>query len=274
MISFRGSRADIRRIATQLQAMASGATPDQMNIARGVMLAVGFAALSDIKKAYITKARGGTDEMGIRWPRLSREYLAYQRRFGGGEQSRLKKAAGLGAGNKFAPGNKKGLLNKAQLEAWRAVYARNLARLSVSMSLPDAKALAAQRAWAYVKKRMNAKTMLEVFGDRQVEILRDTGILFNSLSPGVLSGSGPAAAYQKPTLPGGQEQVFQVEPGAVIVGTTVRYANAHQNGIRVPRRQFLPENAQQIPQIWYDRWAKVAAQAFAVGIELMYRRAG
>ena len=57
-------------------------------------------------------------------------------------------------------------------------------------------------------------TLLMKYGGRQVDILRDTGLLLNSLSPGVVSA----------------EQVFKVAPGTVIVGTNRKWAYCHHYG--------------------------------------------
>lgn len=272
-IAFNGTRADVRQQARRLAAILAGAEPDTQGVARGFLLALGFGALSDIKDAFITKARGGSDEMGIQWPPLSKEYLAYGRRFGSGEQAALKKAAGLGKGHRYAPGDKKGLLSAGQLKRWRQIYASRLARFLLSMDEGAAKGRAAQIAWATLK-REGAQTKLEVYGNRTVDILRDTGILFNSLSPGMLGGIGPDATYTKPTGNGGDEQVFDLGAGSVAVGTTVEYAAAHNfGGPKMPRRQFLPDSGDQVPDVWWERWFGIAIKALEAGAAMIYRGA-
>ncbi len=270
-IQFRGTRQDVRLVAAQLVAILAGRQPDVHGIARGFQLAIGFAALSDIKDAFIIKSRGGTDAMGIRWPPLSREYLAYGRRFGPGEQSRLKQGAGLGRAHSKAPGGRKGLLTAAQLKQWRKIYVRLLNRFILSEGEAEAKSHAAAIAWS-VLKRHGAKTKLEVFGNRQVDILRDTGILLNSLSPGILSGSGPSVNYSPPSSDGGAEQIFDLQPGEVIVGTNVEYASAHQKGIGVPQRKFLPDEANPVPTVWWARWLAVANAALVVSVAFLFQR--
>jgi len=285
-VYFRGSRAQARGIVNLCRMMITGRTPDVLGIGRGVFLTVGFAALSDIKADFVRKARGGTGEDGVKWPPLSPQTLAYHRRFGPGEKSRLKKAAGLGGTNRYAPGGKKGLLTAAQLKRWRFIYSRVLRRLMVSMNVEKwslssdaeiensrflggesgAKGRAAQIAWATLK-REGAKTMIDVFGHRNVEILRDTGVLLNSLSPGKLSGGGPDVIYQFPAGEGGEDQIFSTMANGVIVGTNVPYAATHQYGDakrKIPARPFLPVG--DAPQAWQDRWAEAGAQAMAIGI--------
>lgn len=253
-VMFHGSRAAVTVLAYRLAKILAGEEPDGQGIARGFLLVMGTSALQDIKQAFITKARGGTDEMGVTWPKLSKKYLAYGRRFGPGEQSALKEAAGLGKGHRLAPGGKKGLLSQEQLKRWRQIYGHKLNRLLLSLPEKQAKARAAQIAWTVVKKE-GAKTKLEVYGNRNVEILRDTGILFNSLSPGV------------------PDNVLQGLDGSVIVGTNVPYAASHQYGDKkrgIPRRQIFPDNDEQVPDVWWERWLTNGLKALEIGARRLY----
>lgn len=269
---FKGSRAEARELANRLADLLTGANGQASGIASGFLSALGFAALSSIKDAFVTKAKGGTDEMGIKWPKLSRPYLAYGRRFGRGEQARLKRAAGLGAGHRYAPGGRKGLLTREQLRIWRQIYARTLRRLLLSMDEQEAKRVAAGHAWKVLKDEHQARTKLEVFGNRHVEILRDTGVLLNSLSPGRLASDG----YRKPGGDGAQHQIFELRTASVIVGTNVKYAAAHNYGIpgRMPRRQFLPDDESQVPDLWWEDWLDVAVKALAIGVRRLYTSGG
>ncbi len=226
----------------------SGHENTQLQAAEAVHTAVGLAALSDIKADFVRKSRGETGEDGVKWARLSPKYLAYGRRFGTGEKAALKKAAGLGPGNRF-----RGLLTSAQDKRWRQIFARVVARLAASMGLGAAKARAGQIAWTVLKSD-GAKTKLEVFGDRQHEILRDTGVLLNSLSPGQFEVSGQYIPVA--------DQIFALTASGVIVGTNVDYSSVHQNGStkkNIPARPFLPTDG--APQAWQERWTNVAALA-------------
>lgn len=267
-IYFRGGRAEAERVVRAMVGTLVGKATEFPEIARGVFLSLGFAALSDIQDDFIRKARGGIGEDGTKWPPLEPKTLAYSRRFGPGEKTALKKAAGLGRANSFAPGGKDGLLTKQQLQRWRKIYGQCLARFAASMPMGEAKAKAAQVAWATIK-REGAKTKLEVFGTRQVEVLRDTGVLFNSLSMGELSEGGAGAInYTPPRLPGGDQQIMTTIENGVIVGTNVKYARSHNEGDpkrKIPARPFLPK-PDRVPQVWLNRWLDTGMRAVANAI--------
>lgn len=269
VVYFKGSRQQARELIRQVVDQVTGKSEDVYGVAKSVSTAIGWAALSDIKESFVRKARGQVGEDGIRWPDLAPETKAYHRRFGPGEKTALKKAAGLGAKHRYAPGKKKGLLDAAQLKQWRKIYSSTLARLELSMPTAKAKAIAAGHAWN-VMKAAGAKTMLEVYGSREVEILRDTGILFNSLSPGELTPSEPAFNYATP-----DEQVFQQFAGGVIVGTNVKYAGTHHRGDKrrgIPARPFWPDDG--VPAVWAERWWDFGAQAvvMAIAYAVKFRR--
>ena len=81
------------------------------------------------------------------------------------------------------------------------------------------------------------------FGD--VQILRDTGLLMNSLAP-----ASPS--------------VWRLEPLSVEVGTNVPYAGYHQLGIGVPERPFLmvqPEDEETLMKVAQDEIIKKAKEA-------------
>ena len=244
--------------------MVGGRVPDSAGLAQGVFMSIGFAALSDIQADFIRKARGGTGEDGVTWPRLSPHTLAYSRRFGRGEQAGLKAAAGLGKDHKFGIGGQGGVLSKQQQERWWKLYSQALAWLAQRQDVKSAKGKAAAIAWSKLKAE-GAKTKLEVYGNREHEILRDTGVLFNSLSPGRLDGSAQLT-YTPPSGDGGDQQIFKSLTNGVIVGTNVPYASVHQDGStkkKIPARPFLP---QTVPAVWKERWLKVGIQAVSVAM--------
>jgi len=259
-VAFSGARSEAARVIRALLASLTG--HERSEAARSVFLAMGIAALTEVHQDFIVKARGGTGADGVTWKRLSPKTLAYSRRFGPGEKARLKRDAGLGRANSHAPGGKDGLLTAAQLKQWRQFFSSFLRKYAAQMPLSEAKAKAAAQAWVAIKAR-GAQTKLDVYGHREHEVLRDTGILANSLSVGVISG----AEYQRPTAEGGEQQIFQLLENGVIIGTNVKYARTHHEGLNgVPKRPIMPEDG-KMPQAWLDRILDAAMRALAVAIE-------
>lgn len=248
---FRGTREDISRTVSNLAEILSGRAADPDGIGRGFLSAIGFAALSDIKDAYVTKARGGTDEMGIRWPELSPTTVANRRV---GHRDRRENT------------------DIARRERIRQRETRR-ALSRFRLSLPEGEA---QRRAAIVggikATQLTGRTKLQTLGNRQVEILRDTDVLLNSLSPGELSNQG---RYTKPTAEGGEEQIFELAPGEVTVGTNVKYASTHQHGDssrNIPARPFLPGDQYPVPSVWWARWLDVANRSLLVFLQQMLTR--
>lgn len=246
----------IKKLITDLPGILSGRVSDVQGIAQGFRSRIGYGILSLIIPNFDNLGRGLSGADGDKWKALSKRYLAYSRRFGPTEAKDLKKAAGLGKTHKHGPGDKKGLLTPDQLKLWRKTYADRLSWYIMRESDENAKRHAAAVAWIVVKSR-GAKTKLEVFGNRTVQILVDTGRGRGSLTPGTLQEFGPTATYQKPTGKGATEQEFDVtNPNQVVVGTNVGYMGAHHRGNkRLPRRRLWPEN---FPQEWWNSILGVA----------------
>lgn len=232
--------------------------PDVEGVAAGFRSRIGYAILSLIIPNFEELGRGQSGADGDKWKPLSKAYLAYGRRFGPTEQKDLKKAAGLGKQHKSAPGDKKGLLTPDQLKTWRKIYADRLAWYIMRESDANAKAHAAAVAWIIVKK-MGGKTKLDVYGNRKVQILVDTGRGRGSLTPGTLTEFGPGADYQRPSGKGGLDQEFNTtNQSEVVVGTNVGYMGAHHRGNRrLPKRRLWPE---QFPSEW---WSQILGSAIS-----------
>jgi len=246
-------RAEIERLIRLLPAILAGRVPDRDGVAHGFRMRMAWMFFSLVKEAFIVKSRGGVDECGIRWPKLSAKYLAYQRPMGrGGRGSRNPPRAGG-----LAPGGNDGFMSKADLARWRKTYATALGRLMLA-GVADAKSRAAAIAWAQAK-RNGVKTKLGVFGDREVEILRDRGLLFNSLSPGVVTDSGADAGYV-PAV----DQVADADASSLTVGTAVSYARWHHYG----KRPFWPRDG-RLPDSW---WEDILEVAWSGIVELLKER--
>lgn len=201
-------------------------------------MAIAMEALSFIKDAFIVKSRGGTDEAGDSWPPLSPTTIAYRRNHPG---LAGKRAAAKAEGRPGRP-----LLTQAENARWKQLYARKLRHLAgdpLLLSIPSAtvKSQAAAYAW-YVLKLEGAKTILGEYGKTQVDILRDKGLLLNSLSPGEMVGVQNSA-----------EQILEAGAGEVIVGTNRKGAAAHHKGTdRIPQRRLWPEPSRW-PGAWFRR---------------------
>lgn len=196
-------------IAALPAALTHGGSP-----ADAVLLRAGLALLGRVRRAYIARARGGTDEAGGSWAPLKPATIAYGRR------GRSRKERGQ------HPRPSQALSDK-QRDSWWWYYRQGLAIYRGD------RGRAARRAWGIMKKK-GATTLFDKYSKRRVETLRDTGVLLNSLSPG---GAG---------------SVMRVESGAVTVGTNVPYAKYHHNGVpgRLPQRRLWPE-VNQWPQSWW-----------------------
>lgn len=233
VVYVRATRDAVRRAVAAIPAAAraGGAAADAM------LVSCGLAALGRIKRAFVTKSRGGTDEAGDRWRPLSPYTIAYGRRHrklaGDPQESRLYSRA---KGKPWIPGSARragyapsyALTNK-QRDRWWALYRQGLAMFGGD------KGSAARRAWA-ISKSEGATTIFDKYAHAQVDILRDTGLLLNSLSPGVASG----------------ERVLRVGRGEVIVGTNRKWAGVHHRGSRdgrIPQRRLWPE-----PRRWPSSW--------------------
>lgn len=244
-------KPEVLGLVRRLPSILSGRVPDEHGIAQGFRTRIGYALLSLIAPNFNELGRGIAGADGDKWAPLTREYLAYGRRFGPQEEAQLKVHAGVkGSKYRHAPGNNKGLLTKEQLLLWRRTYADRLAWYIMRESDASAKAHAAAVAWIVVKAK-GARTKLEVFGNRQVQILVDTGYLRGSLQPGTLHENGVEADYTKPGTKGGMQQVAEFGvPYAVIVGTNTQYAKYHHTGKGRRKRRLWPQN---FPTDWWDQ---------------------
>lgn len=237
-VIFNGSRVQLKQLLSSVPRLFAGHAPDPHGIARGLQLRLGVALLSKVQQAFVVKSRGGTGDDGIRWPPMKPASIA-QRRTTASERR------ALGISGKRV----RGLLTPAEDKRWRAIFAAEKARLIAKFGLgdKDASARAAQKAWA-ILKASGAKTKLAVLGSRQVDIMRDTGRLFRSLSPGV---------EDRPS--GEAEQVFQTPPGRVIVGTNVPYAG--------PQHRMRPLWPEKLPAAWWAHLDRVYLRGAAIAVK-------
>lgn len=219
-VHVRSTRASLRQVLALLPGAARGGGAE----ADAMMTRCGLAILGRIKQAFVVKARGGTDEAGESWQPLSPRTIAYSK-------TRQRGRGGRTRAEKGRPVRPSQALTARQQERWWDVYRRQLAIYKGD------KGHAAAVAWL-VLKREGAQTLVDKYGNRKVEILRDTGLLFNSLSPGVASA----------------ERVFRVGRGEVIVGTNRKGAAAHHKGKpgKLPQRRLWPPVSKWPTSWWRD----------------------
>lgn len=236
----RASRAEVRRALSGLPgaALSGGAVADAM------LTRCGLALLGRIRQAFVIKARGGTDEAGGWWAPLSPKTVAYSktRQRGRGGRTRAEKARASRPSQ---------ALTQRQQDRWWEVYRRQLA-----IRRGD-RGHAAAVAWLVLKGE-GARTLVDKYGHRQVEILRDTGLLLSSLSPGT----------------GAAESVFRVGRGEVTVGTNRKGAAAHHRGVpgRLPQRRLWPDPRNWPASWWRDILVELRAGILDLMADILNRR--
>jgi hypothetical protein len=242
----RASLPQALRLINRVPSIVSGHSTLAASPQRQLQIRLGLAALDRIRLAFVKKARGETDEAGGRWAPLKPETIAYSRRHPGVPPKKTRA--------KYAPS---WMLTKKQRERWWSLYGSFVARYGSS---PDGKSHAAAVAWI-ISKEEGATTLLKTYGGEKVEILRDTGILLNSLSPRVPPEAAPPTAPRQPL------QVFRLLKGVVEVGTRRKYAGTHHRGIpgRLPQRRLWPEPSRW-PASW---WGRLLTQARAGVIDVI-----
>lgn len=217
-VTVRSTRTAIRNALSSIPNIArSGGA-----VAHAMMVRVGLATLGRIRRAFIVKSRGGTDDAGDSWKPLSPKTIAYSK-------TRRRGRSKTESRREVRPSQ---ALNRVQRDRWWEVYRRQLARYKGD------RGHAAAVAWVVLKGE-GAQTLVQKYGNQKVDILRDTGILLNSLSPGVSSA----------------EQVFRVGNGEVIVGTNRKGAAAHHNGApshNLPQRRLWPLVSKWPAPWWAD----------------------
>ena len=203
-----------------LIAALHGNGADPTGLMEGFKLRLGVGMLSLQYQAFLTKAKGGTDEAGITWAKLSMKYIAYGRRHPGLNGLRKQAAA---EGRKGRP-----LLSKGQDTLWRQVYARMFWKFKNAGEGNASGGHAAAVAWQIVKAA-GGKTIIGEYGNTPVEIGRDTGRMLNAMAPG-LEGTG--------------DQVIRSEPGAVVAGIRIKYAAYFH------AKRPLWDFSRPLPQTW------------------------
>ncbi len=282
-IIIRGKRRDVLQRLREVPAVLAGNLPDRGDLAKTLLLVLGSDLLSKIQQAYATKSEGGTDDMGISWPPLSPVTLSLRRR--GAKPGEKALYAKLQAELKKLPQARRNLIfrhygslrrlyttaERGAMSDTEAATGRRYARFILEQMKP----FMAKGRYAKVKKELSGplprdKAELLALVGAFALILRDTGRLFNSLSPKIDS-------------PG---RVLRIMPGAVSVGSNVKTTSGlpllalhtspaqrklkKDGAPKLPRRQVLPDKERPIPPRW---WADMKDQfKAALNTETLWQR--
>jgi hypothetical protein len=265
-ITVKATHADIVRDVQLLPSIVTGPLPGPQGLVNILLIRVGLALLARIRYAFEVKASGGTDDAGDTWAPLLPQTIAYKRRHGGVPPPKQRA--------KYRPS---WMLSAKERKAWWTIYGAQLARLRgkrgryarIDDEMKDKQAdkgHAAAIAWV-ILKASGARTLLSVYGNAPVKILRDTDVLYNSLSPGV--GAASAAA----TVPSSPNQVFRLAQGEVILGTNRKGAAAHHAGIpgRLPQRRLWPHPSRWPAPWWLDALFTLREGIIDIAIQLFSR---
>lgn len=215
------SRAEAAAVARVVRQVA-GAEAAPPGVVERVLLPAALALLSKIQQAFLAKSRRQPSEDGIAWKELSPKTVAQRRT----TRAELKSFGITGK-------RVRGFLTPAEDKRWRQIYGTRLAQFRArGMAEGEARARAAATAWAILKSE-GARTKLAVLGSRVVDIGRDTGALYRSLTPGLRGGTD-----------GGVLDLSQ--PGRLTVGSAVPYARAFH-----AKRPLWPTTG-DIPAPWRE----------------------
>ncbi len=271
-------RANVREALRKLVEGLAGRQNELDYLTRGIRLRIGMVALACVQETFVVKAGGGTGDDGIKWDPLKKETVA-NRPIGPKDVLSLKaigitkRKHGYGARKQDSSTQdvlgrqKRSFLTDAQDKRWKAIFAFNKINLMAKHGLGDGEssARAAAIAWATLKAE-GAKTKLDVLGSRTVQIGRDTGRLFNSLSPGIPEPEQHSILAAPPDAPVAEDRILRDEVGAVVVGSNVVYAGRFH-----AKRQLWPD---QLPPAWEIRIVDAAMSGIAEAVKLAEHSAG
>lgn len=259
-VSYQGTNRDVRRLIFGLVAGLSGRDDEFSVLVTGIKLRIGLTALQLVSEAFDDKSEHGAGSDGIQWAELSPETIA-RRRLGPGDEKMLK-GEGIHPTQGLRP-----FLTPAQDARWKRIFAQVKARMMGRFGMDEgaASARAGQAAWSVLKAE-GARTKLEVLGSRFVQIGKDTGRLAASLSPGIedpgnfpLDGTAPPPETVSNSKPGDRILVT-TDPGKVIVGTAVEYAE------RFSAKRPLWPSGGALPAAWEEELSRVCGSAVSEAI--------
>ncbi len=262
-ITWRGTRQQLIDALGRIPKILAGLLPDPGGVVKALLLRIGGVLLSKIQQAYITASEGQTNKLGITWQKLSPVTLLLRRTGAQGPKALAKLKARI-AGMPAATQARIKRQYRQQLAILHNLDPFSLRHRRAALRILNKKAkkgLVTPTRYKQLRKLLTGgvkPAQLEHFALAQATalILRDTGALLNSLSPGTASA----------------DKILKADVGKVIVGTNTKYFKYHQSDRprakkkdgtdKLPRRQILPDAGKPIPAEWY---AAMSAE-FAKGI--------
>lgn len=147
---------------------------------KSILKECGKVILSHVRKAFLTKSKGGTDESGDRWAPLKPSTIVQRL---SNTRTRTEKKRNTRPSQ---------ALNSKQQDRWWNLYKQGLAIYKGN------KVSAAKRAW-FILKQEGVNTLIDKYGSRKVDILYNTGSLFKSIESSV-SNQGEVIVSSKHPL--------------------------------------------------------------------------
>lgn len=231
------SRANV---AASIALVVAGVTGRDTRFAEqihGVLVRIANALTSQIQQDFLTKSRGGVGRDGITWPELSPETIA-ARTVSPKDEREVRRAL-----KEYREKSYREELARLRAAAFSSFEPRTITK--ADLKIDD---VLIKRARKYAKELTDAVAKhlrKKVLSAREVDILRDTGVMFRAFTPGV--------GVQEPHNPG---QVFEVRPGQITVGNKEK--PWHQlGGEHLPARSSWPID-DTIPEAW---WPAIIAAA-------------
>ena len=208
-IRTKRSRKRIRDTIRSIPLIISGREKDPFNLHNKFWGIVTLSMFESISESFNVKSLGLTDDLGNDWHDISVQTKAYGRPAQKGDLS-------LGQKRATKDSTTIGLLTPNQYKQWKKIFGRIFHKNKMKIGAAKAKELAGKIAWAELKKT-GANTKIDLLGNRNLLILRNTDKLFRSFLPGKLTSN----SYRKYN----KDQIYRVEKGAVTLGSQVDYAS-------------------------------------------------
>jgi hypothetical protein len=200
--------ATVRRMIALIPSIIRGTEKDKHGLHNRFWGAVALSMFESMSKAFDKKSQQGADDLGLTWHDITPHTKAYSRKLTTGDAPGLR--------SNFSNKNTIGLLSPKQYKQWKGIFAAVFMRQKDKLGETEAKIYAGKVAWTKMKER-GASTKIDVLGNRNLLVMRNTEKLYRSFLPGKLSSK----SYRKYN----KDQVYIVKKGQITVGTSVEYAS-------------------------------------------------